>query len=135
MDALPPDKLLNFLAPSEIDHCNDEELLYLVKQVALTPESTFPVHQRIHERAHYLRQVIATKEAQRNEKKEWDKWSAEMLQSIHIHNEQMEHAKAQLENQKKASRSAMVISIIAALAAIASALIAFFQMRSGLNTP
>jgi hypothetical protein len=128
MDALPVNELLQWLSPDEVDKCTDEELADLDKQVALTPHSSFPTHQRIHERAQYLRQVIAQKAALRQEKKEWDKWSAEMFQRIEAHDTAMAVAKAQLDHQKSSSNRAMWISIAAALAAIASAILAWLAL-------
>lgn len=118
MEVIPADKLLHCLSPDELDNCTEEEMLFLQKQVAITPNSSFPTHQRIHERAKYLYDRLAAIKVARDQQQEWKKWEASMFQKIHAHEDTMRVAQIQLKHQKLFS---MLSAAIAVLAAISSA--------------
>ena len=69
-------------------------------------------------------------EEQSSRKSESDKWAAEMFHKNQAHKELMESAQEQLRHQKSVARFSMWISVVAALAAIASAVAAFLVRSS-----
>lgn len=81
-------------------------------------------------RESFVRAEIARREAEKSQKSEWDRWSADMFQKIQAHDDTMKAVRDQLDHQKGSSRRAMLISIVAAIAAVASAVAAFWVKHS-----
>lgn len=76
-------------------------------------------------RAPLVQAELARREQAQVQSLEQNRWSADMLQKIHAHDEAMRLVRDQLKNQKDSSRRAMIVSIVAAIAAVASAVAAF----------
>jgi hypothetical protein len=81
-------------------------------------------------RVAFVRAEIARRETEKSQKSEWDRWSADMFQKIQAHDDTMKVVREQLDHQKDSSRRAILISIVAAIAAVASAVAAFWVKHS-----
>lgn len=120
-------RIIEATAPGELRKLNIDELESLHAEILALPaqpdvEAFFGEARR---RVAFVQSEIARREQERSQSLEQNRWSADMLQKIQAHDETMRVARDQLKNQKDSARTAMWISIAAALASIGSAIAAF----------
>jgi hypothetical protein len=104
------------------DHLTKLEIQAELRRIETVPQAFW--HEGIYEMRDRLAELeeIEKTNAQENEV---SRWSADMFQKIQAHDDAMALAKAQLDHQRSSTNKAMWVSIVAALAAIASAIASF----------
>jgi len=124
---MSPQEIIAATAPDELRKLDIASLESLLAEILSLPsqpqvEAFFGAARR---RVTFVQSEIARREQERSQSLEQNRWSADMLQKIHAHDETIRVARDQLKNQMDSARTAMWISIAAALASIGSAIAAF----------